>query len=78
MRDCTLWHDICKVRARRHDKMTGTDLMTKRLLAVDETILNVMDNLLKMHDYDAVTATHWVEALDAINERTPDLLLLDL
>ena len=60
--------------------MTGTDLMTKRVLAVDddETILNVMDNLLKMHDYEAVTATHWVEALDAINERTPDLLLLDL
>ena len=37
-----------------------------------------MDNLLKMHDYEAVTATQWVEALDAINERSPDLLLLDL
>ena len=60
--------------------MTGTKLMTKRVLAIDddETILTVMDNVLKMHDYEAATATQWVEALDAINERTPDLLLLDL
>ena len=54
--------------------------MTKRVLAIDddETILGVIDNVLTMHDYEAVTATQWVEALDAINERTPDLLLLDL
>ena len=60
--------------------MTPTDQMTKRVLALDddETILGVMDNVLTMHDYEAVTATQWVEALDAINERTPDLLLLDL
>ena len=60
--------------------MTPTDQMTKRVLAIDddETILGVIDNVLTMHDYEAVTATQWVEAIDAINERTPDLLLLDL
>ena len=54
--------------------------MTKRVLAIDddETILGVMNNVLKMHDYEAETASQWVEALDAFNERPPDLLLLDL
>lgn len=60
--------------------MTSTGQMTKRVLAIDddETILGVIDNVLSMHDYEAVTATQWVEALDAINQQTPDLLLLDL
>jgi CheY-like chemotaxis protein len=60
--------------------MTPTELMTKRVLAIDddETILGVMNNVLKMHDYEAETASQWVEALDAFNERPPDLLLLDL
>lgn len=60
--------------------MTGTSTMTKRVMAIDddETILAVMNNALKMHDYEAVTATQWVEALDILNEGTPDLLLLDL
>jgi DNA-binding NtrC family response regulator len=42
--------------------------MTKRVLAIDddETILGVIDNVLTMHDYEAVTATQWVEAIDAI------------
>jgi DNA-binding response OmpR family regulator len=60
--------------------MIGTDEMTKRVLAIDddETILAVMNNVLTMHDYEAVTASQWVEALDVLNEGTPDLLLLDL
>ena len=60
--------------------MIGTCEMTKRVLAIDddETILAVMNNVLTMHDYEAVTATQWVEALDVLNEGTPDLLLLDL
>ena len=60
--------------------MIGTSEMTKCVLAIDddETILTVMNNVLTMHDYEAVTASQWVEALDVLNERTPDLLLLDL
>lgn len=60
--------------------MNAQDKMTKRVLAIDddESILTVMNNVLTMHDYEAVTATQWVEAIDAINDREPDLLLLDL
>ncbi len=52
----------------------------KRVLALDDdgTILKVMESALTMEGYESVTASQWVEALDAIEERQPDLLLLDL
>ena len=53
---------------------------TKRVLALDDdgVILRVIDSALKMNDYECVTASQWVEALDAIDDCEPDLLLLDL
>ena len=38
----------------------------------------MMESALTMNGYESVTASHWVEAIDALNERQPDLLLLDL
>ena len=59
---------------------TQNDQTTKRVLALDDdgAILRVLESALKMHGYESVTASQWVEALDAIDEREPDLLLLDL
>ena len=59
---------------------TQNDQTIKRVLALDDdgTILRVLESALRMHGYESVTASQWVEALDAIDDREPDLLLLDL
>ena len=74
------WHAVCSILVTGGVYMTCTGEMTKRVLAIDddEAILGVMNNVLTMHDYQAVTASHWVEALDALDKDVPDLLLLDL
>lgn len=59
---------------------TQNDQTIKRVLALDDdgTILRVLESALRMHGYESVTASQWVEALEAIDDREPDLLLLDL
>ncbi|MDO8841453.1 response regulator [Methanocalculus sp.] len=44
----------------------------------DQSILMVMEELLNDIGYSAVTVSNGYEAFDAIKERKPDLILLDL
>jgi class 3 adenylate cyclase len=53
---------------------------TARILVVDDTPANVklLEDLLGFHGYEVEAATSGEEALEAIRERLPDLMLLDV
>jgi adenylate cyclase len=62
-------------------EMEGEDaLTTARILVVDDTPANVklLEDLLGFHGYQVEAATSGEEALAAIRERMPDLILLDV
>ncbi len=53
---------------------------SKKVLVIDddESIVELIQNILKQHNYQPITATHYTSALDALEHENPDLLLLDL
>jgi|GEM_PF-1111598 CheY-like chemotaxis protein len=52
----------------------------KKVLVVDDdgSIVNLVDHALRLHHYEAVTATHWTDAMKDLEDEKPDLMLLDL
>lgn len=52
----------------------------KKILVVDDTPMNVklLVDLLGFHDYEVVTASSGIEALEQVTKERPDLLLLDV
>lgn len=53
---------------------------TKKVLVVDDeaSIVQLLGRVLALQNYEAVTATHWAEAMDILEHDQPDLVLLDL
>ena len=52
----------------------------KKILTIDdeEAIVDLIVDILETHDYEAIRANKWTEAVDALNHENPDLVLLDL
>lgn len=52
----------------------------KLILAVDddEELLNILSRILDMEGYDIVTATDGISAMTLLEEREPDLVILDI
>jgi CheY-like chemotaxis protein len=57
-----------------------TSSKPKKVLVVDDdgAIVNLVDHALRLHHYEAITATHWTDALEDLEHESPDLMLLDL
>ena len=53
---------------------------SKLILAVDddEELLNILGRILDMEGYDIVTATDGISAMTLLEERKPDLVILDV
>lgn len=53
---------------------------SKKILIVDDeqAIVDLISDVLEKYSYEPIVATLWTEAIDAIGNRNPDLLLLDL
>ena len=51
-----------------------------RVLAVDDErdILIILKDRLQMHGYEVVSAADGIEALEKVEETSPDLVLLDI
>jgi len=62
------------------DSEDATSCAPARILVVDDTPANVklLEDLLGFHGYEVEAATSGEEALEAIRERLPDLMLLDV
>ncbi|MBT4136939.1 MAG: response regulator [Candidatus Latescibacteria bacterium] len=58
----------------------ATTSTTKKILTIDDeqAIVDLIVDILEANKYQAVSATKWTDALDALNHENPDLILLDL
>lgn len=58
----------------------ATTSTTKKILTIDDeqAIVDLIVDILEANKYQAVSATKWTDALDALNHQNPDLILLDL
>ena len=58
----------------------STEKKAKRVLVVDDetTIVQVLERILTANGYEALSATHWTDAMDRLEHDQPDLVLLDL
>ncbi len=52
----------------------------KKILLIDDdrTVLQPIERLLTLHNYQPIAASQWTEAVDALEHGRPDLVLLDL
>jgi CheY-like chemotaxis protein len=53
---------------------------TKKILIIDDEkpIVDLISDVLEKYSYEPIVATKWTEAIDAIGNASPDLILLDL
>lgn len=53
---------------------------TRKILTIDdeEAMVDAIVDILESHQYEAIRTTTWTDALDALNHKKPDLVLLDL
>lgn len=58
----------------------ATTSTTKKILTIDDeqSIVDLIVDILRTNNYQAISATKWTEAVDALNHESPDLVLLDL
>ncbi|MDA0710016.1 MAG: response regulator [bacterium] len=58
----------------------ATSKAAKRILTIDDeqSIVDLIVDILEANNYIAVSATKWTDAVDALNHEKPDLILLDL
>lgn len=58
----------------------ATTSSTKKILTIDDeqSIVDLIVDILENNNYTAISATKWTEAVDALNHENPDLILLDL
>ena len=54
--------------------------MTRKILVVDDTrnVQVLLNDFLSSQDFEVLTASDGREALDAVREEKPDLILLDI
>ncbi|MDA0746884.1 MAG: response regulator [bacterium] len=54
--------------------------LTKKILIIDDetSIVELISDVLEKYSYEPLVATLWTEAMDAIGNKNPDLILLDL
>ncbi|MDP6042268.1 MAG: response regulator [Candidatus Latescibacteria bacterium] len=58
----------------------ATPAITKKVLTIDdeEAIVELIVDILESHNYQALSASKWTDAVDALSHGQPDLVLLDL
>jgi DNA-binding NtrC family response regulator len=58
----------------------ATTSTTKKILTIDDeqSIVDLIVDILETNNYTAISATKWTDELDALNHEKPDLILLDL